>query len=263
MPPLIQYFIGQFFLFTLVLSRISGLVMTAPIFGTQQIPATIRAFLAFGLALLVTPLQTSAGFTPPGELLSLSLMIAGELLIGVALGVGISILLSGVELTGQIISQMSGMSLADVFNPGFDENIPVFSQFLNLLTLSLFAILGGHRMVLDGLLGTFARIPPGASGVADSIAHTVTELLTQSFVLGIRAAAPAMVALLLSTLVLGFISRTLPQLNIIALGFSLSALVTFGTLLICLSAIVWVFIDQVEPSLEMMLESFQARAVIG
>ena len=260
---LLQFYISQFLLFTLILARLSGLVMTAPIFGSQEIPVMVRAFLAFTLALLITPLQGAAGFAAPNDLLNYAIIVGGELLIGVALGVGIMLLFSGIQLTGQIIGHMSGMSLADVFNPGFDENIPVFAQFLYLTTLAIFAILGGHRMVLDGLLGTFAKIPPGQAGVSDSVVITLTQLLTQSFVLGIRAAAPAMVALLLSTLVLGFISRTLPQLNILALGFSLSALVTFGTLIISLSAMVWVFVEQVEPTLETLLEAFQARTPGG
>ncbi len=263
MPFLIQHLLDQFLLFTVVLARLSGLVMTAPIFGTQEIPMVVRGFLAITLALLITPLQTTAGFEAQADLMNYAIVMASELMIGVALGVGIMLLFSGVQMTGQIISQMSGMTLADVFSPGFDDNVPIFSQFLFLVTMSVFAILGGHRMVLDGLLGTFAKIPPGQAGVADSVAATVTHLLTQSFVLGIRAAAPAMVALLLSTLVLGFISRTLPQLNILAIGFTLSALVTFVTMMITISAIVWVFIEQVEPTLEILLDSLQSRAVVS
>src|SRR5262249_17382331 len=91
----------------------------------------------------------------------------------------------------------------------------------------------------------------------DTIGSTGANLLTQSFVLGIRAAAPAMVALLLSTLVLGFISRTLPQLHILAFGFSLSALVTFCTLAVSLGTMAWIFQQQIGPAVEIVLDGLQ------
>jgi len=256
---LIQLYLNQFFLFTLILARLGGLVMTAPIYGTQEIPPQIRGFLAVALALLITPMQSAAGFVPPTDLVEMTIQIAGELLTGIALGVGLLVLFSGIQVTGQIIGQMSGLSLADVFNPTLDSEVPIFSQLLYLVTLAAFAILGGHRQVLDGLLGTFAKIPPGHVGAADTIAMTVVQLLTQSFVLGIRAAAPAMIALMLATLVLGFVGRTLPQLNLMAFGFSLNVLVTFGTFVISLAGMVWLFTEQVEPTLQMLLENIQSR----
>jgi flagellar biosynthetic protein FliR len=82
-----------------------------------------------------------------------------------------------------------------------------------------------------------------------------TTLLTESFSLGIRAAAPAMVALLLVTLIMGIISRTLPQLNVMSFGFGISALATLGALWVSVGSIAWVFQEQLEPALETMLDA--------
>ncbi len=252
-----QLALEHFVIFTLVLARVSGLVMTAPIYGTTDIPMQVRGLLAVALAVLVTPTQCAVPQADPGSIVNYLVMAGGELMVGAALGLGIVVLLSGIQVAGQIIGQMSGMSLADVFNPGFDDQVPVFSQLLYYVTLAIFVILGGHRRLMDGLLGTFATFPPGQLRVPDTIGETVASLLTQSFVLGIRAAAPAMVALLLTTLVLGFISRTLPQLNILAFGFSLSALVTFCTLAISLGTMAWIFQQQIEPALDIVLDGIQ------
>jgi len=89
------------------------------------------------------------------------------------------------------------------------------------------------------------------------VTEAMTSLLTQSFVLGVRAAAPAMVALLLATLVLGLVSRTLPQLNVMALGFGFNVLATLGALSISLGAAAWAFQDQVEPVLETVLDALK------
>ena len=82
-------------------------------------------------------------------------------------------------------------------------------------------------------------------------------LLSQSFVLGIRAAAPTMTALLLATLVLGLVSRTLPQLNVMVLGFGINAIVTVGLLSVSLGAVVWLFQADIEPALDVVAEALR------
>ena len=83
-------------------------------------------------------------------------------------------------------------------------------------------------------------------------------MIQQSLALGLRLAAPAVVALLLTTLVLGLISRTLPQLNIMSFGFGANALVTLAMLSISLSALVWIVQDEVEPIIEVVLDGIHA-----
>jgi len=247
-----------FLLFTLVLARMSGLVMTAPIYGTQEVPAQVRALLAFALAVLITPNQLGAVVEYPGTLVSYLVLVGSELLVGASLGVGIMVLFSGIQLAGQTIGRTSGLMLADVFDPSVGESVPQFARLLFLLAMAIFVSVGGHRIVMAGLLDTFRTIPPGRAAVPLAIAETLVTLVTQSFVLGIRAAAPVVTALLLSTLVMGLISRTLPQLNILAVGFGMNAMLTFGTLMLSLGAAAWVFQDQIEPALTLLLEALHA-----
>jgi len=246
--------LSHFLLFTLVLTRVSGLVMTAPIYGSQEVPMRIRALLAFSLAVLLTPLHWGAKVAWPANVPQYMALILGEVLIGIALGVGILVLFSGVQLAGQLISQTSGMALGEVFNPGLDSEIPLFSQLFHLLALAVFVLIGGHRLVMEGLLGTLVTLPPGSGGIQISITHSLSTLMMHSFDLSIRAAAPATTALLLTTLVLGLISRTLPQLNVMALGFGLNSFVTFAALALGMGGIAWAFQEQLGPTLDLLLE---------
>jgi flagellar biosynthetic protein FliR len=93
-------------------------------------------------------------------------------------------------------------------------------------------------------------MPPGEARFSENILTMLLELTTQSFVLGIRAAAPVLVALLLSVLVLGLISRTLPQLNVLAVGFSLNSMIMLATMAISLGAIAWLFQQEAGAALE-------------
>ncbi len=241
---------NQFLIFALILTRISGLVVTAPIFGDRAVPPRVRVLLAVGLAFLITPTQIDTVILEPANLLDFAMLAGGELLVGLTLGLGVMLLFSGAQLAGQLISHLSGMALADVFQPGLDSSIPIYSQLLYLMSLTIFVLIDGHRMVMTGLMSAFAAVPPGSAGMPLSATEAFTELLTQSFIVGIRTAAPITVAQLLGTLVLGLISRTLPQLNVLVMGFGINALVTLSLVMFTLGGMVWVFEAQMESMLE-------------
>jgi flagellar biosynthesis protein FliR len=229
MSPLETFLVSRFMVFTLVLARTSGLVLTAPIFSSLGLPRQVRAFLAVAMALLMTPIYLGTSLPPVANLGQYAHLFVNEVAVGLMIGMG------------KIISQMSGMSLADVFNPGFDENASVFSQLFYFLVLAVFVAVGGHRIMTEALLDTFAWAPPGHAMLGDTFVEAITGVMTQSFVLGLRAAAPLLIALFLSTLVLGLVSRTLPQINIIAVGFGLNSLLTLAMLMLSVGTVAWTF----------------------
>jgi len=246
---------NQFAVFTLVLARVGALIMTAPIFGSAAIPIRARAMLTVAISLLVTPLLTAS---PPADMTNLLVYaryLASEGLIGLLLGFGITLLLSGIQITGQVISQLGGTALADVYDPTLNSNVSVYSQLFYFLTLAMFVLLDGHRLVMDALLDTYLWMPPGHAALGDTYVEALTTLLSQSFLLGIRAAAPTMTAVLLATLVLGLVGRTMPQINILAVGFGVNSMLTLGCLCTTIGAIVWAFPLQATSAIEVLREA--------
>ena len=249
--------INQFASFTLVLARVGAMIMTAPIFGTRALPMRIRALLTVAIALLVTPMLSAQ---PPVEMtnpLGYGRHLLSEVLVGLLLGFGVTLLLSGIQVTGQVISQLGGTALADVFDPTLDSNVSVYSQVFYFLTLAMFVLIGGHRLLMEALLDTYVWLPPGEAALGTTYVEVITTLLSQSFVLGIRAAAPAMTALLLATLLLGLIGRTMPQINILAVGFGLNSLITLGCLFTSIGAVAWAFPQAVGGALELLVEALR------
>lgn len=242
--------INQFLCFTLVLVRVSTLVMIAPIYGTNEVPAKIRVLLAVALAMLVAPLHWNELTQLPDNIAGYLVLVGAEALVGLSLGLGVLILFSGIQVAGHVISQMSGLQLADVFSPGLNDNVPVISQLLYFVALAVFVTIGGHRSVMEALLDTYVYLPLGHGGFSRSMSEAMVSLLSESFVLGVRAAAPAMVALLLATLILGLISRTLPQLNVMALGFGISAIATLVTLGMSMTDASWLFQEHLQSALD-------------
>lgn len=259
MSPLLTLYLDQFIIFVLVLTRLGALLMTMPVLGTATVPYQIRALLAVGISLVITPLFWGQPIPAPENLLILGTLLAREAMLGLALGLALLILLSGMQLAGQIISQTSGMTLADVANPTFDTSVPLFSQILELLATAIFFLVGGHRQVMDALLRSFTWMPPGHGQLPDSLLEALTLVAAQSFEVGIRAAAPVLVALLVATLIVALISRTLPQLNAVAVGLNFNALIVMGVLGLCLGSAAWVFQDHVEGVIDAVTNTFHSE----
>jgi len=257
MNSILEYGLHLTLVFSLVFARVAALVMTAPVFGTSQVPKRFRALLALALAALVTPLQTLQLTHSPRTPVDYLLLTIGETLVGATIGVGITLLLTGLQVAGQIINQMSGLQLADVLNPDLKENVPIFSQLLYYVALAVFVTIGGHRRVMTALLDSFALLPAGGGTMPTDLGEMLTTLAALSFRLGVQAATPIMVAMLLATLVVGLVSRTLPQLNVMNLGFGINATITLCGLALSMGTMAWVFQEQVDPMLNLLVEIFR------
>ena len=250
MPALLHLYLDQFLIFVLVLTRVGCLLMTLPVLGTASVPMHVRAFLAVAISLVITPLYWGLPIPPPENLLELTVLLAREAVLGLSLGLAVMILLSGMQLAGQLISQTSGMSLADVANPTFDTSVPLLSHILDMLAVAIFFLVGGHRQVIDALLGSFAWMPPGQGRLPDELVAALSDVAARSFEIGIRASAPVMVALLLATLIVALVSRTLPQLNAVAVGLNFNSLIVLAMLAFCLGSAGWVFHEEVGGVIE-------------
>ncbi|GAB6165435.1 flagellar biosynthetic protein FliR [Thermostilla marina] len=244
-------------LFALVFARVSGLFMVAPIYGTNDIPMRIRALLSFAVAALVMPGVWSVEVPDPGNVVVFLIWIAAEVAIGFVLGFGVVVLVSGIELAGELVARIGGIMLADTFDPSSGSNVPLFSRLFSLMGLAIFVVLGGHRILLDGLLTSFDIAAPGAGLLPVRAPEVLLSLLAESFVLGVRASAPVVTALLVAILVLGLISRTVPQLNILAVGFGLNAMLTFAGLLITVGIVAIVFQEHLEVALDRLIEQIR------
>ena len=245
--------------FVLVLARVGGVVATAPLLSDTSIPVRVKALLAVALSALVAPMALAAATLPEqGTLVELGVSVAREAVVGVALGMGVAVVLSGVQLAGQIVGQMSGMALAEGVDPAFGSSASVFGQMYYLTTTAVFVAAGGHGQVVGGLLDTFDHAPIGEGFATAPLAELFLGLLAAGFELGLRAAAPMLVALLLATVVLGLVSRTLPQINTMVVGFGLNAMLTLGVMTASVGAAAWTFQAPLAATIESVVEAVGA-----
>jgi flagellar biosynthetic protein FliR len=206
--------------------------------------------LALAIALLVAPVFCGEQTVVPDNTGAVLAALCREAILGLVMGLTILILCAGVQAGGQIVAQMTGMSLAVVTDASDGSQTPVFGKVLDLVTLSVFLLIGGHRQVLTALLDTFGWMPPGQVAFTSGLVQSLTDVVAESIVLGIRTAAPIMISLLLTTLVLGLINRMVPRWNVLAVGFSLNAAVAIGVLALSAGSAAWFFQEQAAVRIE-------------
>lgn len=219
----------------LVLFRLTGIFVFAPLFSSPVVFARVKVLLALGLSICVYPIllapgSDSARLIEPVIASGLGLwtllaVVAAELSIGIVIGFGASLPLIGVQIGGRVVDQQMGMGLAGVLNPEFNEQTGVVSQFFFTMGLAVFVILGGHRVLLATLVGSFGRIPLGGLAFDGHLLDLVVGLLSTVFDLALRVSAPLLCLVLLQTVAMGFIAKTVPQMNILSIGFALRILV--------------------------------------
>jgi len=203
--------------YLLVLARIAGLVVAAPVLGHALVPVRIRAGLAALVALALTP---AVGAVPePPTLWALAGALAVESALGVLVGLVAQLVLAGVELGGQVAGIQMGFGMASVFDPQSRGTITVIAQMQELFALATFLALDVHPLLLRALLDSFRTAPPGGVVLSSLGVRGVVALSGEVFAIGVRIAAPVLVVLLLANAALGVLARTIPQLNVFVVGF--------------------------------------------
>ncbi len=231
-----------------VLARITGVVFVLPTLVGRSFGWVHRAILSVALTILITPI-CAAHLDPVARAAACIPMMLHELAVGMALGLGVHLLLLGVQTGGQLVSQMAGISLAGVYGGESSTSVSPLTRFTDLLALALFLTVGGHRLVIGTLLGTFVDFPPGTAALCSSSWEIASELLTQSLLLGLQAVLPLLLTLLVSNLLAGVLGRLMPQLNVLVMSSGLNVLLAMAAMLIATGSVAWALDGHLEPFL--------------
>jgi flagellar biosynthetic protein FliR len=238
--------------FVLILTRLSGLLLLMPAVGGQAAPVQARALLAISLTLLLWPIVGSGTLPPVNHVADLVRLTVIEGLVGLTLGISLLVLVSGIQLAGQVIGQVSGIQMADIVDPTFEAPAPVQGKLYEMTSLALFFCLGGHRQIIAALLDSFRWLPFGGPLPLPSIHELLVTVLGSSFLLGVRLAAPIVLTLLLATAILGLVSRTVPQINVLVVGFSLNSLILLAVAMVTVGGAAWLFYEHSEWLIELL-----------
>jgi flagellar biosynthetic protein FliR len=232
--------------FFLVLGRTSGLVISAPFWGSKIVPGLTRAWIAVVLSAAAYPAVKTIALAPgasagPGSVLFLVFALAGEILLGVGLGWAAQLLFAGLRLAAHQLEMKMGLNLAQMIDPQWGGAGSSLASILELVATLVFFSMNGHLLLIEALNSSYAVFPLAGEKLAFS--RMIVGSAGQIFSIALRVSAPVVIGLLLSDAVLGIMSRAIPQMNVFFVAMPLQ--VAFGMLLLFLSlpAVVWFCVD--------------------
>ncbi|CCH47425.1 flagellar biosynthetic protein FliR [Pseudodesulfovibrio piezophilus] len=236
--------------FFLTVFRLSIVLFLLPFFGGNSIPTLLKATLVLVLSIALWPQLSFPGTLFPKSIVDITIMILGEIILGLILGLLVNFLFAAVQLGGQIIGFQMGFAMVNVVDPITGVSNAVTAHFLYMCTMLTFLVLNGHLLLIKAVGMSFEYIPPGGLLITPGLANHIFEFSNLMFVLAIRIAAPVMAALFLIDLSLALISRAAPQMHVLVLGFPIKISIGFfflGFLFSLMSVYVGDFLHQLEP----------------
>ncbi len=251
----------------MILFRLTGIFVLAPVLGSTSVPRTVKVFLTLGLSFAVWPMlwmdaKASGNLSAAVgglDLWSLGLLVALELLIGYVIGFAASLPLVGMQLGGHMIDQQMGLAAAAIYNPDFDDQTGVTGQLLFLFALALFVAAGGLNVMLNTLAQTFRHVPLGGFANFEQVAHLIVGLMSIMFEMGLRVAAPLLCLTFLTSVGMGFMMRTVPQFNILSVGFAIRILTSLLIMMMIVGAMAGAYGELAGQTLRTLMTFFNAE----
>ncbi len=220
----------QIALFLLVLARAGGLVASAPVVGDSNTPRMVKVILAVMLSLLLVQIPSVTRLTAPTDLLPFSANVLAELVIGIALGLVARAIFYAVQTAGGIVSFQAGVSLASVLNPMTQQPDTMFSQLFTVIAGLTFLALHGDVWLVASLARSYDLAPVSGSGISTQMLGSLVSDFTAITKLGVQIAMPIGISVFAANLILGVLSRALPQLNLFVLSLPLDMLLALVAL---------------------------------
>lgn len=204
--------------FFLVLARIAPLFVLAPLFSSKMLPARVRGILACALSMGLTPVALH-GQDVPGSPLNVAGLMVENVVVGLAFAFAVGAVFTAVEAAGHLIDTQSGFSYGATVDPVNGNQGGVMATFYGLVGTAIFLAVGGDAWTLRGLARTFTLVPLTRGPQITSLAAGAEQAFSTILVSAIEVAAPALLALLITDVAFGMVSRVVPQLNVFGVGF--------------------------------------------
>lgn len=217
--------------FVLVLARVAGLFVMAPVLGSTRIPRRVRTMvillLALGMAGAVRP-----PVDLPRDFATFTVALGGEIVFGIAMGMIVSFVFVAAQWAGEIMGQQMGLSIAQAFDPQFGQSSSLVGDMQYMLTLVVFLspAVNGPAALLHGVHQSFHALPLLSVGMDRPLMDLMMGLFAGAAMIALQLAAPMLVTILIVDVALGCIGKTMPQMNIMTMGLSVRAMVGMGVL---------------------------------
>ena len=210
-------------LFMAILTRLSGMFVSAPLFSTFPIPQQVKIWLSAVIAFLIFPIiQTKVQFIAPTSVPELTIILLKEFLIGFAIGYCANVLFIAIELGANMFSIQMGLSADMALNPMSGGSSPMITQMYTWMMTMVFISLNAHHWLFSAFYNSFQQMPIGYGfAFSPELVHQIIFMISQIFVIALKIALPIFGVLFITDVLLGFTSKVMPQMNIFMVSIPL------------------------------------------
>ena len=224
--------------FFLVLVRMSTFIVSWPVFGAATVSSSVKILFSLGMTFIIFPVVQWKGVSLNLESYSLIWLVVREAFIGLTIGYLARFFFFAFSISGQIISVSMGLSGTQLFNPALGERSTAIDQFQIMIASLIFLAINGHHLLLSALFQSFDIVPISTSFMDISTFLSVGDFVQYITVIGVKLAAPVMMAILIMNLMMAIIGRAVPQINVLITSLPVNILVGFVVLIVSLPIII-------------------------
>lgn len=214
-------------IFFLVIFRAAGLFIAAPVIGNKSIPPMIKIGLTIILAVILVPIAAQSELPQITSIWMMAGLAVKELMVGFIIGLFFALLFIGIRMSGNIIGFQIGLIIASVLDPETNSQVSLVSEMWYILGILIFVVINGHHAIVSAFADSYRLLPVGLLEMTSPTGEDLIRYTAHAFVIAIKIAAPVMISLFLTTVVLGVVARTVPQMNIFIVGIPIKIGVGF------------------------------------
>ena len=242
--------------FMLVLARVSPLFVLAPIFSAKMVPARAKGIVAVALAVGLAPLAL-AGQQVPRDAWELAALALKEILVGMAFAFALAALFAAVASAGAFLDTFIGFSFGSLVDPITGNQAGTMLQLYSLVGVAILLAIGGDEWIVQGLARTYEVVPLLEMPSLTALTAGALEAFTGIFRAALEISAPVVIALVLTDVAFGVVSRTVPQMNVFAVGFPAKILVGLLVAGMSLPFVAGWLSDELQASVSAALKSLR------
>jgi flagellar biosynthetic protein FliR len=224
------HYIPNFFF---ILLRAGIVLNMLPFLGSTSMPHQFRIGLAVAVALVLTPVvdfQVAKSAIP--------LVVVREVMFAMIFGLAARFIFFAVDMAGQIMSNATGLSMAAIINPEIGQSTEI-SQLYSIIATLLFFAVDAHHDLIAIFVKSYELVPAGTINL-QGIATAGVSFAARIFVIALKISAPVLIIMLITNIILGFVSKAAPQMNVFFVGYPLYLFFGFLTMLLSLPVFAYV-----------------------
>jgi flagellar biosynthesis protein FliR len=216
----------------LIFIRVAAILFSTPILDSGTIPFTFKVSLALAVSVLLLPLVDTMVAAGDLSLMAWLVGVISEIAIGLTIGLSINLLFAGIQLAGQVIGYQMGFAVANVVDPATSDQIPILAQFYNLFAMLVFLAINAHHLFFWALVDSYRILPPLSMHISPELVGLLMKLAGDMFVVAVKVGAPLIAVMLVVSVGLGLVARTVPQMHIFIVAMPLKILICLMVMLV-------------------------------